>query len=163
MMKTFCSRRCKQNHVLGKRLFVPGEGSADHAFDACAYQNAYLGGELSPDGTDDTTGTGTRDDKDKEVTSIAPLTVLDEPKDQKEQAQEEQDIKITDVEKDEEVRCNICLAYIGGQDALQCQVCHAWVCNDCIEIDGDEFNVSKFRWWMCADCTTPEPDVPEPT
>ena len=149
-MRTFCSRRCKQNYVLGKRMFVP-TGTTD--------QNAYLGGVHSPDGTE---GTGTRDDNDKGVTSITPLTALDELKDQKDQVQEEQDVKITDVEKDEEVRCNICFAYIGGEDALQCQVWHAWVCNDCIEIDGDELDESKFRCWMCADRTTPEPDVPEP-
>ena len=156
MMRTFCSRRCKQNYVLGKRLFVPKEGSADHASDVCAYQSAYLGGALSPDGTDETTGTGTRDDKDKEVTSIAPLTALDELKDQEDQVQKEQDVKITDVEKEEAVRCNTCLVYIGGENALQCQVCYAWVCNDCIEIDGDEMDESKFRCWMCADCTTPD-------
>ena len=152
-MKTFCSRRCKQNYVLGKRIFVP---IADQAPDDCAYQDAYLGGVLSPEGTE-----GTGDDTDKGATSIASLTALDEPKDQMEQ-EEGQDIKITDVEKDEEVRCNTCLAYIGGESALQCQVCYAWVCNDCIEIDGDELDESKFRCWMCADCTTPEPDVPEP-
>ena len=123
------------------------------------HQDAYLGGVHSPDGTE---GTGTGDDDDKGATSITPLISLDELRDQKDQVQEEQDVKITDVEKDEEVRYNICLAYIGGEDALQCQICHAWVCNDCIEIDGDEMDESKFRCWMCADCTTPEPDVPEP-
>ena len=61
----------------------------------------------SPDGTDGTTGTGTRDDKDKEVTSIAPLTALDEIKDQEGQVQKEQDVKITDVEKEEAVHDDV--------------------------------------------------------
>ena len=124
----------------GKRMFVPTDAS-----DVYAYQDAHLGGVLSPDGTDGTEGTGTKDDNDKEATSIT---------------------SITDVKKDEEVRCNICLAYIGdrkkGEDVLQCQVCQAWVCNDCIEIDGNELNESKFRCEKCTDYTTPEPDIPEP-
>ena len=105
MIRTFYSRRCRQNYVLGKRMFVP-TGTAN--------QDAYLGGVHSPDGTE---GTGTRDDNDKGVTSITSPTALDEFKDQKDQVQEQQDVKITDVEKDEEVECNTCLNYIGEEEA----------------------------------------------
>ena len=120
-MRTFCSRRCKQNYVLGKRMFVP-TGTTD--------QDAYLGGVHSPDGTE-----GTGGDSEKGVTSINTYTALDNPKDQGDQAQGDQDEKIINVEKEEEVRCMTCTAFIGGENGLQCQICHSWVCDDCIEIE----------------------------
>ena len=91
-------------------MFIP-TGTTD--------QDAYLGGVHSPDGTGG--------DSEEGVTSISTQKALDKLKDQGNQAQEDQDVKIIDVEKDEEVRCMNCMVCIGGENVLQCRVCHSWV------------------------------------
>ena len=62
---------------------------------------------------------------------------------------------------DNEVRCMSCLVLVTGDDALQCTACGSWVCDDCIETDGDEFDESKFLCNICREISSPEPD-PEP-
>ena len=135
--EVFCSNRCRENYEIGKALFTPSR-------DANEVLKAYLGGGAQP-----------RRNEER------PVITTEQSKFFSEEKYQDGDNNITDVEKEEDVRCMGCLRFIEGQDALQCQECHHWVCNDCIEIDGDDIDETKFRCFMCEQSSSPEPD-PEP-